>query len=186
MHSNLHSNPRKLAVALWLMASSSAPAQIAVQAWVQRYNGPGHGDDECTAMAVDSTGNVIVTGHVDVDPGVGICDDVATIKYSHAGVQLWTNRYNGPGNGDDRASALAVDGSGNVFVTGASFSGSSDDFATIKYSSAGVPLWTNRYNGPGNGDDRASALGVDGSGNVFVTGASYSGSSDDYDRKSDV
>src|SRR5262245_63038511 len=134
MHSNLHSNPRKLAVALWLMASSSAPAQIAVQAWVQRYNGPGHGDDECTAMAVDSTGNVIVTGHVDVDPGVGI----------------------------------------------------SDDFATIKYSSAGVPLWTNRYNGPGNGDDRASALGVDGSGNVFVTGASYSGSSDDYDRKSDV
>ena len=50
---------------------------------------------------------------------------------------------------------MAVDGSNNVIVTGYS-DGSSDsyyDYATIKYSSAGVPLWTNRYNGPGNGDD---------------------------------
>ena len=45
---------------------------------------------------------------------------------------------------------MAVDGSNNVIVTGYSFgSASYDDYATIKYSSAGVPLWTNRYNGPG-------------------------------------
>jgi hypothetical protein len=35
-----------------------------------------------------------------------------------------------------------------------------------------VPLWTNRYNGPGNGDDYAYAVGVDGNNNVIVTGAS--------------
>ena len=60
---------------------------------------------------------------------------------------LWTNRYKGTGNRDDGALALAVDGTGNVFVTG--YSGDSlsfRDYATIKYSGAGVPLWTNRYN----------------------------------------
>jgi len=88
------------------------------------------------------------------------------------GVPLWTNSYNGPGNNYDAANAVAVDGSGNVFVTGYSWSGSSFDYATIKYSGAGVALWTNLYNGPGNSDDAANAVAVDGSGNVFVTGFS--------------
>ena len=99
--------------------------------------------------------------------GGGSFDDYATIKYSAAGVPLWTNRYNGPGNDDDEALAVAVDGGGNVFVTGGSLSGFGPEYATIKYSSAGVPLWTNRYGG-----DVALAVAVDGSGNVFVTGES--------------
>ena len=41
----------------------------------------------------------------------------------------------------------------------------------IKYSSAGLPLWTNRYNGPGNSYDGATAVAVDHSGNVIVGGA---------------
>jgi hypothetical protein len=41
-----------------------------------------------------------------------------------------------------------VDGSGDVFVTGSSYNGSSDDYVTINYSNAGVTLWTNRYNRP--------------------------------------
>lgn len=70
---------------------------------------------------------------------------------------------------------MAVDGSGNVFVTGQSYtnSNSGSDYATIKYSGAGAPLWTNRYIGPLNYDDSTRALAVDGSGNVFVTGESY-------------
>ena len=117
---------------------------------------------------MDGSNNVIVTGYCD-DSGSGA--NYATIKYSSAGVPLWTNRYNGPANSFDYASAVAVDGSNNLIVTGTS-SGSSSDYATIKYSSAGVPLWTNRYNGPANSSDLATAVAVDRSGNVIVTGRS--------------
>ena len=60
-----------------------------------------------------------------------------------------------------------------MFVAGASDSssfGTNHDYLTIKYSNTGVALWTNRYNGPGNGADGAHAVAVDSSGNVFVTG----------------
>jgi len=45
----------------------------------------------------------------------------------------WVRRYNGPGNGSDYAGSLAVDGSGNVYVTGASGPINMPDYATIKY-----------------------------------------------------
>ncbi len=121
------------------------------------------------AMALDSGGNVLVTGGAFLNAD----SDFLTIKYSSAGVPLWTNYYNGPGKEWDRACAVAVDASDNVYVTGES-DGSNRlfDYATIKYSNAGVPLWTNRYDGPENWLDQARALAVDASGNVFVTGIS--------------
>jgi uncharacterized delta-60 repeat protein len=139
------------------------------QLWVSRYKGPGKGWDDPCAIAVDGSGNVYVTG---TSLGSGSNNDYATIKYSPNGKQLWVNRYNGPGNVDDGASAMAVDGSGNVYVTGESGFGDKHDFATLKYSSNGKQLWVRRYNGPNNRDDSACALAVDGSGNVYVTGAS--------------
>jgi hypothetical protein len=130
-------------------------------------------------MVADGTGNVVVTGTSATNGGGSA---YTTIKYSSAGAQLWINRYNGPSGGDS-AHAVAVDGSGNVFVTGSSTSasGTYSDFATLAYSSAGVPFWTNRYNGPGHGYDMAAAMAVDSSGNVFVTGRSLgNGTSVDY------
>jgi len=140
--------------------------------WTNRYNGPVNGGDEASAIGVDGSGNVYVTGS---STGSGTGSDYATIKYSSAGVPLWTNRYNGPANNYDAASAIAVDSSGIVHVTGSSFGSTgwdSSDYVTIAYSSAGVPLWTNRYNGPTNAIDSANAIAVDGSGNVYVTGGS--------------
>src|ERR1039457_7084310 len=170
----MHTTLRKLLVAwplvIFLLLPPLTRAETAVQAWVQRYNGPGN---EAYAVAVDGSNNVSVTGY---SYGSGSSDDYAIIKYSSAGVPLWTNRYNGPGNGGDFAYAAAVDSSNNVIVTGYSDGGGyNHDYATIKYSSAGVPLWTNLYNGPGNGGDFAYAVAVDTSNNVIVTGYSDGG-----------
>jgi len=74
---------------------------------------------------------------------------------------LWTNRFNGAGNGKDQAIGVAVDATGNVFVTGFSMSvASSFDYVTIAYSPAGVALWTNRY-GFLFGTDQAQAIALD-------------------------
>ena len=153
---------------------------LGVQQWVERYNGPGNLSNIATSLEVDGSGNVYVTGYSEV---IGPSWDYITIKYNSAGVQQWVERYNGPGNADDQGNSIAVDGSGNVYVTGNSVgSGTSTDYATIKYNSSGVQQWVARYNGPpGNSGDVANSIAVDGSGNVYATGNSYgSGTSSDY------
>jgi uncharacterized delta-60 repeat protein len=152
-----------------------------VQQWVARYNGPANDYDAASAIAVDNFGNVYVTGESYAGSGLEDDYDYLTVKYNFAGMQQWVARYNGPGNYQDEAYAIAIDNSGNVYVTGRSDSSGNDvDYATIKYNSVGVQQWVARYNGPGNSDDGAYAIAVDNSGNVYVTGYSYSGSYSDY------
>src|SRR6266542_3315158 len=147
--------------------------------WVARYNGPGNYVDAAWAISVDGSGDVYVTGE---SFGSGTDYDYATIKYNPAdGSEVWVVRYNGPGNFYDGAAALAIDGSGNVYVTGQSFaSGTTLDYATIKYNASGTEEWVARYNGPGNSFDVATAIAVDGSSNLYVAGESF-GSGTDYD-----
>ena len=90
------------------------------------------------------------------------------MKYDSSGAELWAARYEGPGEVDDDARAIAVDDSGNVYVTG----GSGGDYATVKYDSDGHEQWAVRYDGPSGGDDEAVAIGLDDAGNVYVTGTS--------------
>jgi uncharacterized delta-60 repeat protein len=150
------------------------------QLWAARYNGPGNGTDVGEAIAVDSAGNVYVTGYS--YGGNTTTNDYATIKYDANGTQLWVARYNGPGNGIDIPFAIAVDNAGNAHVTGRSFgSGTASDYATIKYATNGTQLWLARYNGPGNGTDFAFALALDGAGNVYVTGQSFGGTGNSFD-----
>jgi hypothetical protein len=103
--------------------------------------------------------------------------DFATVAYRAAtGAPLWTRRYSGPGNGFDRAFAVAVSPDGRtVYVTGNSAGkGTGRDFATVAYRAAtGARLWLKRYGGPGRGFDGARSVAVSPGGRrVFVTGAS--------------
>src|SRR5574341_1379035 len=140
--------------------------------WVRSYNGPGNGVDQANALTLDNNGNVYITG---TSRGFGgTARDYATIKYSAIGDTLWIRRYDGPAGGQDDASfAIALDDSGNVYVTGFSRGvGSARDFTTIKYNSIGDTLWLRRYDGPGNGNDVAVAIKVDNLENTYITGYS--------------
>ncbi|UCE19320.1 MAG: SBBP repeat-containing protein, partial [Gemmatimonadota bacterium] len=136
--------------------------------WVVRYNGSRNCWDEATALTVDGSGNIYVTGK-SLSPSTSY--DYATVKYNEDGFQQWAARYNGPGNLLDYATAIAVDNSGNIYVTG--YSKRSDtayDYLTVGYSAVGLERWVDRYNGSGNFLDYPTAIAVDGSGNIYVTG----------------
>ncbi len=134
-----------------------AHAQV-IEAWVQRYDGQAK-SEQPVAMAADAHGNVIVTG---VSYG-------ETLKYSSAGVPLWTNRFSGPEDGYSAPAALAMDASGNVLVTGQSCSSDVSVVlcTTAKYSPDGLSLWTRSAQASDSWGGQL--LAVDPSGNVIVT-----------------
>ncbi len=142
------------------------------QMWVARYNGPGNQADAAAQVITDPAGNVYVTGSSINAAGK---NDYTTIKYDADGNQLWIAIYDGPAAKDDYAVALALDATGSVFVTGTSaVTDTKADFATIKYSPEGAPLWVQRYDY--GDDDQAVALGLDPAGDVYVTGNSRTSS----------
>jgi uncharacterized delta-60 repeat protein len=162
-----------LALAVVLATTNILYAQIATQVWATRYDGPANSIDSAYAVKVDSAGNVAVGGL----SHNGSNDDYYTVKYAAAdGALLWQHRYNGSANNQDEAVAIAVDGDGNVAVTGYSSNGSNFDYYTAKYAAIdGALVWEKRYNGPANSDDYAYSITVDSAGNVVVTGESNGG-----------
>lgn len=146
--------------------------------WERRYDGPAHGTDQPASLAVDASGNAVVTGF----SYNGHDNDFYTAKYAAAdGGIVWEQRYNSIALGDHQALAVAHDASGNAVVTGSSRNASGNlDFYTAKYAAAtGALVWEVRYDGPAHGDDEGRAIAVDASGNVVVTGSSSNGTNKD-------
>ncbi|MEK7674326.1 MAG: SBBP repeat-containing protein, partial [Verrucomicrobiota bacterium] len=153
----------------------------------------GRGDDEGHGIAVDAAGNVLVAGETDSTSWVrggfdtnyngGYVGDAFVVKLAPSGAHLWST-YLG-GSDTDGANGLAVDGAGNVFVAGRTQSagwvsgGFDSDYGdarvrafVAKLSPVGEHLWST-YMG-GHYLDQAHAVAVDGAGDVFVTGETYS------------
>ncbi len=152
---------------------SNITAQINVL-WESRFTSTGSNSDSGKEIAVDAAGNVYVTGtsYTNVTNGY----DIVTIKYDALGNQLWASTFNGTGNGIDEGRDIAVDGSGNVYVTGyTTSSGPNYNYITLMYNSAGAQQWATTYNGTGNAFDEAYSIAIDNAGNSYVTGNSDAG-----------
>ena len=163
----------------------------------------GGGDDCGLGIAVDSSGNAYVTGRTSssdfptLNPfqstyGGGTYDgDAFVTKLSSAGNNLIYSTYLG-GGGDDYGLGIAVDGSGNAYVTGwttssnfptlnpyqstyqgGAYQGYGGDVFVTKLSSSGNSLIYSTYLGGGDGDI-GNGIAVDGSGNAYVTGVTSS------------
>jgi uncharacterized delta-60 repeat protein len=166
-----------LAAVVVLAWSAWAAADDVVEEWAARYDG-GDNDTSCDVV-VDRDGNVYIAGETIV---AGDRDDYAylTVKYNPSGGEEWAEVYHGwEGPGLDAALAIAIDDSGNVYVTGESENGTDSDFATVKYDPQGRERWVRRYDGPAGSWDYGHDIAVNDSFNVYVTGiAATVGSSD--------
>jgi hypothetical protein len=190
-----------------------------VQQWLKIYDSGGN--DECRDIAMDKTGNVYIGGFSDNQsliikynlngdtvwtrkygetnyrfPGINLILDNQnniyisgarihttnnsqaqfTVKYDSNAVFKWIN--NPLVNQMISSTKLGADNSGNIFVTGQSFSGK---ILTIKYDSNGNEVWQRIYDGPGSSGDLPFDLKIDGLGNIIVTGASNGIGTGNYD-----
>jgi hypothetical protein len=172
--------------------------------WAKRF-GDTTGDSG-KSIAIDSSGNVLVTGDftgtVDFDPGIGTANrtsnggyDYFVLKLDSSGNYLWANSVGGEGS--ESGIFMAVDRQGNISVTGIfssvvdfdpgvgvvklTSSGDLDIFVT-KFDSAGNHLWSKGRGGSLN--DIGDGIGVDGSGNVYSSGVF--GGTVDFDPSEEV
>jgi Beta-propeller repeat len=144
------------------------------------------------AVATDASGNVYITGAFSgtatfgaLPPIVSLAnggDDIFIVKYTSTGTALWVQKAGSLGF--DNATSLAVDVSGNVYVTGY-FSGTAtfggvlapivsagyDDVFIVKYNTNGTALWVKKAGGIST--DRGTSIAIDASGNVYITGFFY-------------
>jgi hypothetical protein len=113
-------------------------------------------------VAVDASGNVVIAGHFynTVDFGGGPLTstslgstDVFVAKYDANGAHLWSKRS--VGVGDERTSALAMDGAGTIIVTGDIVTGSANfgganlplGMFLVKFAPDGAHVWSRSLGG---------------------------------------
>ncbi len=151
--------------------------------------------DDVHGIAVDGSGNAYVVGSTNSTNfptagayqstyGGGTRDAIVT-KLNSSGNTLVYSTYLG-GSDFEYAIGVAIDGSGNAYVTGRTYStnfptagayqstnaGSEDAFVT-KLNSSGSTLTYSTYIG-GSNADAGHWIAIDGSGNAYVTGWTYS------------
>ena len=92
-----------------LSASFSSAQPVAVQQWVQFYNGPDSLNDGSFSISIDILGYTYVTGASQVPPFTPQVYKITTVKYSPAGAVLWVATYDSISNASFKAIAMKVD-----------------------------------------------------------------------------
>jgi Beta-propeller repeat len=170
---------------LLIVLADPSLAQAPEHFWSEGFGG--FSSDFGTGIAVDAAGNVVVVGYFSQAMSLGgatlVSDsgsnDIFVAKYDASGTHLWSQRFGGPG--DDKALAVAVDGSGNILVTGyfngtVNFGGGnlvsgggSQDIFLAKYNASGAHQWSQRF-GSNFNVETGRGIAVDTSGNICLTG----------------
>ncbi|AGY59189.1 SBBP repeat-containing protein [Gloeobacter kilaueensis] len=156
----------------------------------------GENGDYGKSLVVDSAGNAYVTGYTDAIDFPTTPDapqtqlsgdlDVFVSKLNASGTALVYSTYLGGGN-TDYGNGIAVDSAGNAYATGYTYSsnfpttpgarqtklGGTTDVFVSKLNAAGTALVYSTYLG-GSGTDYGSTIVLDGAGNAFVIGETYS------------
>jgi hypothetical protein len=133
--------------------------------------------DSPQSVAVDAAGNAYVCGHTKGSfdgPNAGD-RDMFLVKLDPMGNQLWARQMGTPGY--DLVSSVAVDPSGNVFVTGwtegelcGPQAGNADAYL-VKFDAAGNRQWAQQFGTPSVETSRS--VTADASGNAYVAGYTF-------------
>jgi uncharacterized delta-60 repeat protein len=125
-------------------------------------------DDRAHGIAIDSAGNILVTG----DAAVGAAEsDIWVAKLDSAGGETWSHTVPGPDGGADVGNDIAVDSADNVIAVGYLRVANGDNDIWIgKYDPTGGEQWTDLVPGPDALDDRAESVAVDADDNIVVAG----------------
>jgi len=173
---------------------------LIIDPWITYYGGSRN--DRGFGTATDGSGNVVVTGSTqsaDFPVSIGAFQDTLralgrtdafVVKFNAAGNLLWATYYGGSTGGSnwgmDISKDIAIDGKGNVVITGhtesidfpvtpgafqTSYGGGWYDAFVVKFNAAGNRLWATYYGGQGNENGRNNgSIATDGSDNVLITG----------------
>jgi len=149
----------------------------------------GSGDESARGVAVDGTGNTLVTGATTSIDFAGRTNshhggrfDAFALKVSPTGQLQWLT-YLG-GSATDYGAGIAVDNDGNALVTGDtdsmdfagannSYHGGFSDVFALKVNESGQLLWMT-YIGGSAADDPAETIAMDRQGNALITGGTSS------------
>lgn len=142
------------------------------------FNGSGNHQDIPYSINCDNANNIYVTGSSRNADSIG-SEDIVTLKLNPFASLIWARTFNGAGSGIDYGTSIVTDALRNVYVGGTTDKGSNRvEYAVLKYSQFGVPLWTQKYSMLENSEDFVYSVAVDNSYNVFVTGISFDSTSD--------
>jgi uncharacterized delta-60 repeat protein len=135
-------------------------------------------DEEANAIALDVSGNVIVSGYL---KNSGTSSDIYVEKFSNTGSRIWNYRYDSPINESDRSADMVLDNSGNIYLCGKTDVDPSwqvnDDILILKISSTGTILWTAAYSATSL-LDKAQFVRLNSTGEVIVAGVLQNGTND--------
>ncbi|MEQ8908550.1 MAG: SBBP repeat-containing protein [Vicingaceae bacterium] len=183
-------NVRRPTLLLFILLISFTTSHAQNYQWAKSMGG--FSTDRGTSIAVDNADNVFVSGNyqntVDFDPGAGTTNltaaglyDIFLLKTDGSGNLLWAKSVGGTSN--DYGSSIAVDDSGNVYISG-TFQGVADfdpgigihnltsqgahDVFILKLDATGNFVWVKRIGGVGI--DWGNGITIDDSANVYTIG----------------